>query len=67
MGLESQHQNERKQLEAQSVPTHWQAELHDKNQVGRLLLLLSEFDYFKKNGGMVDNQHRESANNKIGS
>jgi len=32
MGLESQHQNERKQLEALSVPTHWQAELHDKNQ-----------------------------------
>jgi len=32
MGLETQQQGERKQIEAQSVPTHWQAELHDKAQ-----------------------------------
>ena len=33
MGIETQQQNERKKIEAQSVPTHWQAELHDKAQV----------------------------------
>ena len=41
MGLETQQQSERKKIEAQSVPTHWQAELHDKAQVFYLGLLIA--------------------------
>jgi len=47
MGLEPQRQSEVQKNEAKSVPTHWQAELHDKRLIEKRERLMLELEHAK--------------------